>query len=106
MVKAWNEKMKRVFLVGWITYLDESLSIWTNGLTCPDYVFCQRKLYPFGDEYHTITCGICVICFGSDMVEGKDRPSELPTDPKTQKKCPPSSLSLQDFIWHREYCDP
>ena len=72
MVKEWNQNMKDVFTAGWITCLDESMSIWTNRWTCPGYVFCPRKPHPFGNEYHTIACGLCGILFGIEMVEGKD----------------------------------
>ena len=70
---------------GWITCLDESMSIWFNKWSCPGYVFCPRKPNPFGNKYHTIACGLSGILFAVEMVEGKDRPSELPSDPRTQK---------------------
>ena len=85
MVKAWNDNMCAVFSAGWITCLDESMSIWTNKWTCPGYVFCPRKPHPFGNEWHTISCGICGILFAMELVEGKDRPSELPAPPKNKK---------------------
>lgn len=85
MVKAWNENMREAFTAGWINCLDESMSIWTNKWTCPGYVFCPRKLHPFGNEYYTISCGLCGILFAMEMVEGKDRPCELPDDPRNKK---------------------
>ena len=85
MVEEWNKLMREVFIPGWINCLDESMSIWSNKWTCPGYVFCPRKPHPFGNEYHTICCGICGILFGVEMVEGKDQPSELPSDHKSEK---------------------
>ena len=85
MVEEWNNTMRDVFIPGWISCLDESMSIWYNKWTCPGYVFCPRKPHPFGNEYHSICCGLCGILFRVEMVEGKDRPSELPSDPPTAK---------------------
>ena len=30
MMSKWNKNMKQAFVPGWIVYLDESISIWTN----------------------------------------------------------------------------
>ena len=84
MIEEWNNNMKDMFIPAWITCLDESMSIWTNRWTCPGWVFCLRKPHPFGNEYHTIACGLSGILFRMEMVEGKDRPSELPKDPKAK----------------------
>ena len=85
MVAEWNKNINDVFVAEWILYLDKSMSIWTNRWTCPGWVFCPRKPYPIGNEYHTIYCGVCGILFRMEMVEGKQRPAELPSDPKTKK---------------------
>ena len=85
MVQEWNTNMAAAFVPGWILCLDESMSIWTNRWTCPGWVFCPRKPHPIGNEYHTICCGLCGILFKVEMVEGKQRPIELPCDPKTKK---------------------
>ena len=44
-----------------------------------------RKPRPFGNEYHTICCGISGILFKMQLVEGKDRPKELSSPPKNKK---------------------
>ena len=85
MILAWNNNMAVVFTSGWITCLDESMSIWTSKWTCPGWIFCPRKPHPIGNEYHSICCGVCGIMFAIELVEGKTRPKELPTDPKTKK---------------------
>jgi len=77
MIAEWNQNMASVFMPGWAICLDESMSPWTNRWTCPGWVFCPRKPWPFGNEYHTIACGLCSILFGIDLVEGKDRTPEL-----------------------------
>ena len=77
MLKAFNEHMAAVFIPGWITCLDESMSFWTNKYTCPGFVFCPRKPWPFGNEYHTICCGLTGILFSLELVEGKTRPKDM-----------------------------
>ncbi len=77
MIELWNENIQREFRSGYINCLDESISIWHNRYTCPGSVWCPRKPHPFGNEYHTICCGLTGIMFGIDLVEGKDRPVEL-----------------------------
>ena len=80
IVTAWNDNIQQVFQSGWITCLDESMSIWFNRWTCPGWMFVPRKPHPFGNEFHTICCAITGIMFGIDLVEGKDRPKEKPAD--------------------------
>ena len=78
LVKQFNANMATVFSPGWMTCLDESMSIWTNMWTCPGWMVVPRKPHPFGNEWHTICCGICGILFHVEVVEGKDRPPQLP----------------------------
>eukprot|EP00804_Cyclotella_cryptica_P018793 CCRYP_021187-RA/>CCRYP_021187-RA protein AED:0.33 eAED:0.33 QI:0/0/0/1/0/0/2/0/393 len=78
MIGAWRQNMKELFSPDWVVCLDESMSPWTNRFTCPGWVFCPRKPYPEGNEYHTICCGVSGILFDLELREGKDRPSELP----------------------------
>ena len=77
LIDAWNSNMNSKFHPSWISCLDESMSSWLNRWTCPGWVFCPRKPHPFGNEYHTICCGESGIMFQIEMVEGKDRPTEL-----------------------------
>eukprot|EP00594_Rhizosolenia_setigera_P000610 CAMPEP_0178944722 /NCGR_PEP_ID=MMETSP0789-20121207/3318_1 /TAXON_ID=3005 /ORGANISM="Rhizosolenia setigera, Strain CCMP 1694" /LENGTH=700 /DNA_ID=CAMNT_0020624495 /DNA_START=47 /DNA_END=2146 /DNA_ORIENTATION=- len=77
MISMWNENMKKIFNAGWVTCLDESMCIWYNRWTCPGWMFVPRKPHPFGNEYHTMACGLCTIIFVVLLVEGKDRPVEL-----------------------------
>ena len=77
MIQSWNINMALVFVVSWITCLDESMSIWYNRWTCPGWVFCPRKPHPFGNEWHTACCGMTRILFSIELVEGKDRPREM-----------------------------
>ena len=79
MMKEWNENMTRTFSPGWVCCLDESMSIWTSKYTCPGWMYVPRKPHPFGNEYHTICCGLSTVLFQLDLVEGKDRPNELPS---------------------------
>ena len=85
VISAWNSNMTKVFKSGWITCLDESMSVWMNKYTCPGWMFVPRKPKPFGNEYHSICCGLSGVMFAIELVEGKDRPKELPSPPKTKK---------------------
>ena len=38
-------------------------------------MFVPRK-HPFGNDYHSISCGACIILFAIELVEGKDRPPQ------------------------------
>ncbi len=68
MIDAWNKNMELYY---------ESMSIWFQHWTCPGWVICPHKPYPFGNEYHTACCGLTGILFSLEMVEGKDRPNKL-----------------------------
>ena len=78
MISEWNTNMTNRFVSGWVQCLDESMSIWFNRFTCPGWVFCPRKPHPFGNKYHSASCGLAGIMFVVELVEGKDRPKELP----------------------------
>jgi hypothetical protein len=80
LIESWNQNMNDKFLPSWISCLDESMSAWLNRWTCPGWVFCPRKPHPFGNEYHSMCCGESGIMYRIEMVEGKDRPTELPID--------------------------
>ena len=85
MIDHWNSNMEKVFKCGYITCLDESMSSWMNRWTCPGWMFVPRKPRLFGNKYHTICCGLSGILFGMELVEGKDRPKELPSPPANKK---------------------
>ena len=74
MISQWNKHMFEVFIPSWISCLDKSISIWYNRWTCPGWVFVPRKPHPFGNEYHTICCGLSRILFRLELREGKDGP--------------------------------
>ena len=79
MIVEWNSNMHRVFKSAWVCCLDESMSSWLNKFTCPGWMFVPRKPRPFGNEYHTICCGVTGILFAMELVEGKDRTTQLPS---------------------------
>jgi hypothetical protein len=76
LVEAWNKNMTSNFRPSWISCLDESMSTWVNKYICPGYMFVPRKPWPFGNEYHTIACGVSEILYRMELVEGKDEPKE------------------------------
>ena len=80
MIVEWKENMRDCFSPSYVTCLDESMSIWNNKWSCPGWIFCPRKPHPFGNEWHTISCGLTGILFDLEIVEGKDRPKEFGID--------------------------
>ena len=85
MIDAWNRNMEDMFKALWVACLDESMSIWFNQWTCPGWVFCPRKPHPYGNEYHTICCGLSGILFAMELVMGKDAPRKPSDDPTNSK---------------------
>ena len=78
MLDAWNDNMFDQFIPSWVSCLDESMSISVNQYTCPGWIFCPRKPWPLGNEYHTIACGKSGILYAMELREGKDRPPQRP----------------------------
>ena len=76
LIEMWNANMTDNFLPGWISCLDESMSVWNNKYTCPGFMVVPRKPWPFGNEYHTIACAVSNVLFQVELVEGKDEPRE------------------------------
>ena len=77
LISKWNENLKSLFKPSWLVCLDESMSKWIQRWTCPGFVFCPRKPWPFGNEWHTIACSETTIIFFVELVEGQDRPRQL-----------------------------
>jgi hypothetical protein len=77
MIDAWNDNMKDNFVPSWISCLDESMCAWTSKWSCPGWMVVPRKPHPFGNEYHSICCGLSGIMYFIELVEGKTRPREL-----------------------------
>lgn len=80
LVDCWNNNMRKNFVSRWINCLDESMMIWFNKWTCPGWIFCPRKPHPYGNEWHSMCCGLSSILFVVLLVEGKDRSAERPRD--------------------------
>ena len=51
--------------------------LWVNKFKCPGFIFCPRKPWSFGNEWHTITCSLCMVIFWVELVEGKNHPKEM-----------------------------
>ncbi len=69
--------MFAAFTLGWVSYLDESMSTWINKYTCTGFVLCPRKPWPFGNEYHTIADALSGIVCDLEIDEGKDLSQEM-----------------------------
>lgn len=78
LIEAWNQNMRDMFTPGWISCLDESMSKWLSEYTCPGFMCVPRKPWPYGNEYHTIACGVSGVLYALELVEGKDTPPERP----------------------------
>jgi Transposase IS4 len=77
MEEAWNKNMADQFDPSWINCLDESMMEWLNQFTCPGFMCVGRKPHPFGNERHTICCALSTIMWHAEIVEGKDRSSQM-----------------------------
>ena len=64
-------------------------------------MFVPRKPHPMGNEYHTLCCGISGVMYAIELVQGKDRPRQLPA-PKFSEygKTPGLLLRLTESIHH------
>ena len=101
LIAAWNKNMDSNFNPSWISCLDESMSKWVNEYTCPGFILCPRKPWPLGNEYHTIACGLSVIIYQLELVEGKDEPVERVRKPFSQLgKTIGLLLRLTKPLWH------
>ena len=49
---------------------------WISKYTCSAWMCVGRKSHPFGNERHTIACGLLTIMWFVEIVEGRDRPCE------------------------------
>ena len=91
----WNQNMAENFSPAWITCLDESMSVVTNKYTCPGFMFVPRKPHPFGNEWHSICCGVTGVMFAVELVEGKDAPKELSSQREYEALGKTTSLLLR-----------
>ena len=76
MEEAWNMNMSEEFNPLWINVLDENMMEWFNKYI-PGFMCVGRKPHIFGNERHTIFCGLTSILWRSQIVEGKYRPRLL-----------------------------
>ena len=97
----WNKNMEENFCPSWISVLDESMSKWLNEHTCPGFMCVSRKPWPLGNEWHTICCANSGVMFAVELVEGKDRPSQLGNFAFSQKGKTVGLLQrLTKSLWH------
>jgi hypothetical protein len=99
MIDHWNRNMSEFFVPSWVSCLDESMSTWINKYTCPGFMFVPRKPWPFGNEYHSICCGLCGIMYGIELVEGKDAPRQIKVQFDDMGKTVGLLLRLTERLW-------
>ena len=76
MEESWNLNTAEEFNPSWINVLDGIMMEWFNKYA-PGFMCVERKPYPFGNERHTISCGLTSILWRAQIVEGKDRPQQI-----------------------------
>ena len=65
--------MAEEFNPSWINVLDESMMEWFNKYA-PQFMCVGSKPHPFGNERHTICCGLTSIFWRSHIEGGKYSP--------------------------------
>ena len=68
--------MAEEFNPSWITVLYESMMGWSNKYA-PGFMYVGHKPHPFGNERHTICCGLTSILWRAQIVEEKYLPRLL-----------------------------
>ena len=77
------------------------MSVWTNMWTCPGWMFLPRKPHPMGNEYHSICCRVSGIMYAIELVQGKDRPPQIPAEKFSEHgKTAGLPLRLTESIHH------
>ena len=76
MEESWNKNMADQFNPSWDNFLDKIIMDWYNNFY-PEFMFVVQKPYPFGNERHTICCGINSILCKAHIFEGKERLAQL-----------------------------
>ena len=64
------------FFPSWINVFDEYTMEWSNKWS-PGFMYVGCKPHPIVNERHTICCALTFILWRAQIVEGKDRPTEL-----------------------------
>ena len=59
--------MAEDFIPSWINVLDENMMEWFNKYP-PVFICVGRKPHPFGNESHTICCGLMYILWRDQIV--------------------------------------
>lgn len=81
-----NKHIQDVFLASWLVYLDESMSIlWCQEVHASWICVLSKQAMAFGNVWNTIACLLCMIILWVELVEGKDRPKEMP-EPKYNQR--------------------
>ena len=74
--EAWNHNMAQHFLPLCINVIDDSMMRWFNKWA-PGFMCFGPKPHIFGNERHIICCAITSILYKAQIMEDKDRPTQL-----------------------------
>ena len=77
MEDAWNANMINIFEPSWVSVLGEIIREWVIKYTFPAWMCVGRKPHPFGNQRHTIACGLSKIVWFAEIMEGRDCPRDL-----------------------------
>ena len=56
--------------------LDENMQEWMSKYNFTAWMCVGHKPHPFGNERHTIACGLSIFMWFAEIVEGRYRPYE------------------------------
>ena len=76
MEEPWNKNMADEFKSSWINVISKRMMEWYNKFI-PRFMYVGRKPHPFGNDSHTIYCGLTSILWRAHIVKVKDRPAQL-----------------------------
>ena len=79
LIDECNANVDKKIALDWVSCLDKSMSKWLNEYTCPVFMCVPRNPLLFGNEYHTIACGLMWVMYRMEIVEGKYMLSQRPS---------------------------
>ena len=64
--------MKTIFVPGWMSYINDSMSICTQKSKSPGWIFFPCNPHPYDNKYHYISDGVSGIFYTVEIADGKD----------------------------------
>ena len=76
MEEAWTKNMADDFNPSWTNVLDKTTMEWHNKFA-PGFMCVGRKPHLLGNKHRMIYCGLTLILWRANIVEGKDRLAQM-----------------------------